>query len=176
MANLRDALSEIADPRRAEGTRHPLSAVLTLVISGLLCGKVSLTKISKWGRDQTRKNWEAMGFNRRPPCTATLSNILREIEIEDLQDKLQVWLQGFCKTGHHLALDGKTLKGTGDQKNEQLHLLSLFCTRGNLVVKDTDMRDGENEIRAALRLLEATDIRGKVITGDAMFPQKNCAR
>ena len=175
MSNLSESIDKIEDPRRGAGRRHPLGAVMKLLLCGLLSGQTSLNGIARWGRRQTRRNQEAMGFKHPSPCAATLSNILRAVEVSALQNTLEGWLCGLGVQGHHLALDGKSLRGTGHEKNAQLHLLSLFCTRSGLVVNDCAMRSGENEITAALRLLQESKVCGKVVTGDAIFAQKNCA-
>lgn len=99
---------------------------------------------------------------------------MRKVDAGALQTRLLEWLSGQVERGHHLALDGKTLCGSSTQKSEQLPLLSVFCTRSGLVIKDTEMQVGENEITAALRLLQDTPLKNKVITGDAIFAQKKC--
>lgn len=176
MSSLYEAIEGIKDPRSKHGQRHPLRAIIILLISGLLSGRTGIRSIVRWGRDQTEATWHAMGFTRRPPCAGRISTLLQELDTEQLQEQLQGWLKGLGDQGHHLALDGKTVRGSGVKKNEKLHLLSLFCSRSHLVLKDTDMQEGENEITAAIRLLKNTEIKGKVITGDAIFAQKKSVK
>jgi len=175
MANLLECLEEMEDPRRGAGRRHSLAAILKLILSGLLVGKTSLNEIVRWGRGQPRKTQESLGFRRTPPCAATISNLLRQLAPEALGAMLNRWLAGLgVEAGEHLAMDGKRVRGSGSGQNQQLHLLSLFCTRSGLVMKDTAVQAGENEITAALRLLEQTTLQGKIVTGDAIFSQKKC--
>jgi hypothetical protein len=75
----------------------------------------------------------------------------------------------------HLALDGKTLKNSAQDTVPAVHLLSLFLTKAEGVISQIRMDNGENEITTALRLIEMTDIEGKIVTGDAMFSQKKFA-
>lgn len=56
-----------------------------------------------------------------------------------------------------------------------MHLLSAFTTNHQAVIGQLKMEKGENEITAALRLLEKLNLEGAVITGDAIFAQKKSA-
>jgi hypothetical protein len=71
-----------------------------------------------------------------------------------------------------VALDGKTLRGTHQEGVPLVPLLSIFVTRTQGVVGQTKMEKGENEITAALRLLENFPLEGTIVTGDAIFAQK----
>ncbi|HIK20239.1 MAG TPA: ISAs1 family transposase [Synechococcus sp. M44_DOE_062] len=171
---LLEAIKGIEDPRKARGIRHDLGALILLIISGLLSGYKDLHAISRWGRSLSVTQRELLGFTRATPCCATLSNILRSIGTNTLQKQLNGWLASLCAPGEHLALDGKTLRAShGNPINEQVYLLSLFCQKSGLVLHDTPMQRGENEISCALRLLESVDLAGKTITGDAIFAKKN---
>lgn len=173
---LAEAIRGMEDPRKARGVRHEIKALILLVLCGLISGYRDLGAIARWGRSLSEEDQKRLGFTRRPPCHATLSNIMRAVGTASLQERLNGWLSSFGGSGEHLALDGKTLRGShGNPINEQVHLLSLFCERSGIVVRDTPMQRGENEISAALRLLQGMDLQGKVITGDAIFAQKKSA-
>jgi len=171
-----EAIEGIEDFRKARGIRHRLSALILLILCGLMSGYRDLGAIARWGRSLSEEEVVRLGFTRRPPCQATLSNILRSLGTATLQKQLHAWLSSLEAPGEHLSLDGKTLRSShGNPINAQVHLLSLFCEKSGIVVRDTPMRRGENEISAALRLLQGMDLKGKVVTGDAIFAQKNSA-
>ena len=69
---LLDALSEVEDPRKPKGVRHPLPAVLALSVCAMLSGARSLYAIAQWGREHPRlpSRWGSAGSERRawPPC------------------------------------------------------------------------------------------------------------
>jgi hypothetical protein len=76
-----------------------------------------------------------------------------------------------------LNLDGKSLRGTIPAgQTHGLHLLSLQQAAQNLVLAQTAVASKENEISAAPRLLKQVDLRGKVVSGDAMLAQKKLSR
>ena len=72
----------------------------------------------------------------------------------------------------HIAIDGKTLKGTRRLDAKALHVLSAFATGLSAVIGDIVVEPGQNEITAALAFLKDLPLEGAVITGDAMFCQR----
>jgi hypothetical protein len=72
----------------------------------------------------------------------------------------------------HIAIDGKTLKGTRRLDAKALHVLSAFATSLSAVIGDIVVEPGQNEITAALAFLKELPLEGAIITGDAMFCQR----
>ena len=69
--SLMEYLAVVPDPRRPQGTRHPLPAVLALVCCALLCGERYLQAIAEWGRNHSAELIQALGFTRpKTPCCA----------------------------------------------------------------------------------------------------------
>lgn len=97
-----EVLAEIPDPRERRGTRHPLPAILGLVCAAILCGYRSYSGIAEWARVYGPDLVGALGFTQPiPPCPATLCNMLRRLNREDLEAKLGAWAEA-------VAIDNKT--------------------------------------------------------------------
>jgi len=79
-------------------------------------------------------------------------------------------------TGDAIGFDGKVLKGTRGKDGSQVHLLSAFSHQEGITVAQRQVESKSNEIPAARPLLEPLDLKGKVITADAMHTQKDLAR
>lgn len=174
-----ECLEGIEDPRDKSGRRYELGSVLKLLLAGLLCGRKSLGQIVLWGRSLSPKAKEAMGFKKKVPCVATLSNLLRRLHVGKFEEALrQYTLKGekVLEPGTHVALDGKTLRGTHQGDVPLVHLLSVFLTRTQGILGQLRMEEGENEITGALRLLSSLPLEGAIITGDAIFAQKKSVR
>jgi len=170
---LQEVFMSIKDPRNLSGRRYSLHSILNLITVGLLCGNNSLTRISKWFRTLPKKSAEALGFPKGRPSIATLSNILRVLPIEELEKAL-----GCSTESDHLAIDGKSLRGTTQDTVKAVHILAAFIADKLKVRGQVQLRGGENEITAVLRLIaevviEGDVITGDVITGDAIFAKKN---
>src|SRR6516225_3795443 len=105
-----DLLGQIPDPRRAEGKRHPLPAVLSLLVLAMLAGMRGLQGVVEFGRNLSPDVVAALGFTRtKTLAKSTLSEILRAIDIETFESVASQWLQ--AQANRHgwtaLAIDGK---------------------------------------------------------------------
>ena len=168
------AFASIEDPRNASGRRYSLLSIFKLLFAGLASGHNSLKRISNWLRTLPEKSARDLGFEKGRPSIATLSNILRRIPIESLSRAL-----GGCFLdqipSNHIAIDGKSLRGTDQDTVPAVHLLSLFVVKNQSVIDQVKILEGANEISAAQRLFSDATIEGGIITGDAIFAQKKFA-
>jgi hypothetical protein len=176
MKSIRESLEMLEDPRSASGRRYGLSSVFGLMVAAMMAGQKSLKRIPIWGRNLPKRLKERLGFRKETPCTAMLSNLLRRMDIERLERIFGTHISENGTSDDHVAMDGKTLKNSGQDGVPAVHLLSLFSTKNRGVINQISMEAGENEITAALRLLECTNIEGKIVTGDAIFAQKKSAK
>jgi len=173
-----NCLDEIKDPRNASGRRYALGSIMKLLLAGLLSGRQSLAQIVLWGRSLSQGTLKLLGFEKTVPCIATLSNLLKRIEIENVEKQLSSYTlkgQALLRAGTHLAIDGKTLRATHEEGVPLVHLLSVFAVNLQGVIGQVRMETGENEIKAGLRLLAELPLEGTIITGDAIFTQKKFA-
>jgi hypothetical protein len=136
-----------------------------------MCGNDSLARISRWFRSLPKKTAESFGCSKWRPSIATLSNILRMIPVDSVEKAL-----GACFSDkipiNHIAIDGKSLRGTSNDTVSIVHLLSAFLVENQKVINQIRMKTGENEITSAMILLMETNIDGGIITGDAIFAPK----
>lgn len=172
-------LAEVPDPRGRQGLRHPLAAMLAATMCGILTGARGCEAIAQWVRNQEPKIWHALGFRRKPPCANTYRKLLARIPAATLEEIIGRWMQGLVpdppsrQPPQPVALDGKTLCGTLDKHQRSIHLLSLFDQQTGGVLRQLAMPAETNEHKAALTLLKSIVLRGRVITGDAIFCQRD---
>jgi hypothetical protein len=172
---LKETFMSIEDPRDPSGRRYSLLSIFNMLMAGLVSGHNSLTKIAQWFRTLPAKSAEDLGFSKGRPSIATLSNILRRIPVESVERAI-----GGCFSEqiphNHIAIDGKSLRGTTQDTVPLVHLLSAFVVQNQQVINQVKMNEGENEITAALRLIEGATVEGGIITGDAIFAQKKSVK
>ena len=89
---LLDVLAQVPDPRGSHGLRHPLSAVLGLTVVAVFAGARSPESIAQFGRDDGPELTHLLGFRRRTPCKATLSNLFRVLDFEAFEMRLAAWI------------------------------------------------------------------------------------
>lgn len=169
---LLEALSKVADFRKLRGKRHPLAAILALGCVAALCGASSLTAISQWGRHHEPALLARLGFTHFPgPSVATLHRVFKKLDVVALEQALTAWWQTWLPALGPLALDGKTVRGSGSEGEPALQLLAAFATQVRLVLAQRAIT-GNDEIGTALALLEGLDLAGWIVTGDAKLTQK----
>lgn len=169
-----DYLGQIVDPRSASGRRYSLQSILALIIAGMMCGKQSLRAIARWGRRLSPEQLQLIGIERpASPSQATIHNLLVRLEASSLETALGKWVQEFAAQGQlHIAIDGKTLKSSATEEYPALHLLSAYCNSLQGVLYQLPVSDKSNEITAAKDILCRIPIQGNVISGDAIFCQR----
>ena len=169
---LYDALREIPDRRGRQGRRIPLPAILSLSIAATLAGADTLISIFRWGRRLRPEALHLLGFDEgTAPCHATYHYVFRSLDADALSRVLGAFALGDAGGGH-IAIDGKTLKGSRRHDARALHVVSAFATSLSVVVGDLVVEPEQNEITAALALLRGLPLEGAIITGDAIFCQR----
>lgn len=169
-------LSELPDPRHRQGKVHPLPAVLSLVVLGLLMGRKSLSSIARLGRLYGTPLAHALGFRRgKTPCKSTLSEILRDLDPHHLEELLSRWVCSRIGRIETLAIDGKTLRGSRDGDVPGQHLVAAYASEVEAVIAQIRVDSKTNEHKAALELLGLIDVQDKLVTADAMFCQRDLA-
>jgi predicted transposase YbfD/YdcC len=172
---LTDALATVPDPRSRHGCRHPLPAVLALVVLGLLLGKKSLSAIARTGRLYGIPLAHALGFRRgKTPAKSTLSQLLRALDAQAVEDALARWIAARLPDGcDQVSIDGKTLRGSRDGDIPGQHLVAAYAPQAQAVLAQLRVDSKTNEHKAALQLLGILPLHGKVVVGDAAFCQRD---
>ena len=167
-----ECFAALPDPRSPLGKRHPLPAILSLITVAVLCGARSLEAIAQFPRDRGRGFGFLLGFTRPDtPCKATLSNLLRCLDIELFEAALSAWIATRCgaRSPREIAIDGKTLRGSADGAVPGVHLLAAYAPHLDVVLAQLRVDGKTNEHKAALELLQVLPLTGTVVTADAMF-------
>jgi hypothetical protein len=171
--SLWDVLEKVHDRRSRQGRRYPLRSVLALSVGAVISGCSSLGAIADWIAEVAKRGLlEQFGIERGRPCHATLHYVFTSLNVRSLERALASWVAGGSEADH-IAIDGKTLRGSKFADYSAAHLLTAYCEKLSGVVAQLRLEPGMNEITAVLKLLRSTDIRGAVVTGDAMFCQRS---
>jgi hypothetical protein len=171
-------LQQIPDPRGRQGLRHPLKAMLASVVCAFLQGARGYSAVAQWVHAQEPPLWHALGYTRKPPQLGAFRDLLMEICPKLFQQVISAWVAhclGCWQVDQELeavAMDGKSLCGTLQPHERAVHLLSLLDHKSGSVLSQTRVDAETNEAKAALELLKNIVLKGRVVTGDAMFCQR----
>lgn len=178
-----EVLAEVPDFRRRRGQRHPLTAILALACTAMLCGFRSYSTIVEWGRTYGPELMGALGFTRTDgPSVGTLHTVLRHLDREALERTLGAWAEGVLAASsgepglaEGIALDGKTLRGSRKQGAPGAHLLAAVGQRLGLSLAQRAVPDETNELGVVRAVLRDLVLAGRVVTADALHTQQEVA-
>jgi predicted transposase YbfD/YdcC len=173
-----DCLTDHRDPR---GMRYSLAVALVFVILAKLAGEDDPEAIAHWVSLRKQMLIEALCLKRKStPHPTTYTRILgRAVSVEQLQESFTQFLLSTVEGGLsvEMPLDGKTLRGTiPPGKTQGVHLLAAYLPSEGIVLFQVEVGSKENEIVAAPRVLKGVDLKGKIVTGDAMFAQRELSQ
>jgi hypothetical protein len=180
LGSLYAALAHVRDKRHARGRRSALVTVLVYIVLAKLAGEDRISGMAQWVKYRPAALAEALALRRpQAPSVNTYRRVLGEsLDIEELERVVREFFAAQPNAGQSvaIALDGKTLRGTIPAGQTQgRHLLAAYLPAEGWVLCQVEVLNKENEIRAAPRVLHCLDLRDKVVTGDAMFAQRELA-
>ena len=172
------SLCTLHDQRDARGVRYALVTVLVYVILAKLAGEDQLRGIAQWVAERKEGLAKALGLSKvQAPHASTYSRILGwAVNAAEFADVVSRFFARQPGAGRSVVInvDGKTLRGTIPAGQCQgVHLLAAYLPAEGWVLMQVEVSGPENEIVAAPRLLKCLDLRGKVVTGDAMLAQRH---
>ena len=146
------------------------------------CGARGFKPIAQWLHDQDIALAHALGFHRRPPKWGAFRKLLIALDPAAFEGAVARWAEATSAalppepSGGGLepvALDGKAVRGAIGRHEGAVHLLSAMAQRSGLTLRQAEVGDKTNEHKAALGLLKGMVLEGRVVTGDAMFCQRD---
>jgi hypothetical protein len=171
-----ELLAGIIDPRKRQGIRHPIASVLALATMAALSGMRTYEAIAEWAKDVPKDLLRRLRcWCHQAPSEATFRRVLQSVNATEVDTKVTAWLAQ--QAGREaVAVDGKTLRGSGNGGQLPCHLLSAITHDSGVVIAQEQVDEKSNEITATKPMLEAVDLEGRTVTADAMHTQKDFAR
>lgn len=179
---LMEYLNRISDPRKPRGIRHTQVTVLAVAICALLSGAKSFIGIGEWAANLSQELLKRLGcrYNQRlrkyvPPSEPTLRRALQSVNADEVDQIVGEWLS-LQSNDDIVAVDGKVLRGSKVAGGKPVHLVSALLHHERTVIGQQQVDKKSNEITAFKPLLEPIDLKGKVVTADAIQTQVKNAR
>jgi len=168
---------KLKDPRRAHRRLHHLQDIIVIALCAVLAGAQDWQEIELFGRQ--RRTWlqRFLALPNGIPSHDTFERVFDRLQPSAFQACFRAWVQAIQEALaiKHVAIDGKTLRGSGSANLGPLHLVSAWATAQRLSLGQVAVDAKSNEITAIPALLELLDIHGALVTIDAMGCQKAIA-
>lgn len=171
---------QLRDPRRDPRKLLLLMDVIVITLCAVIAGANDWQQVVTFGR--RRHDWLAtfLGLPNGIPSHDTFERVFDRLDPHAFQACFQRWVDALTRgLGlQHLAIDGKTMRGSGNGPKgwQPLHVVSAWATDCHLSLGQVAVEAKSNEITAIPLLLELLDVRGALVTIDAMGCQKEIAR
>jgi predicted transposase YbfD/YdcC len=176
---------DLEDPRSTINRRHPLSSVLVIALLAVLAGAGGPTAIAAWAATKQDLLIRVLDLPHGIPGKDVFRRVLMTLQPVVFQACFVNWLKALrdaaaVATGVDrpvFAVDGKTARRSHDRKNGlgALHCVSVWASEYGLSLGQVACAEKSNEITAIPELLRLVDIKGAIITIDAMGTQKAIA-
>ena len=167
---------KLTDPRQQAKVMHNFAEIVMMVVCGVIAGCDVWEDIVDYCRVKEQWLRERIGLKLENgiPSHDTMSRVFGMLNPTEFQGKFIEWAQAAC--GKHsreiLSLDGKTMRGNKDGEEKPVHMVSAWASKAKAVFGQLAVDEKSNEITAVPALLELLDIKGCIITADAMSCQK----
>jgi len=176
---------ELDDPRSAINLQHPLVCVVVIALMAVLAGANGPTAIARWAALKEDLLAEVLNLPNGVPRKDVFRRVLMALAPAAFQACFANWLRSLREAAAAssgverpvLAIDGKTARRSHDRKNGlgALHSVSVWASEFGLSLGQVACAEKSNEITAIPELLRLVDIKGAIITIDAMGTQKAIA-
>lgn len=168
---------KLKDPRINRHKKHQLLDIIIIALCAVICGAEDWQQIATFGRE--RRDWlkRSLALSNGIPSHDTFERVFDRIDPRAFHQCFQSWVAALADKLKikHIAIDGKTLRGSGSDKLGALHLVSAWATEQHLSLGQVATAEKSNEITAIPELLELLDLQGAIVTIDAMGCQKAIA-
>lgn len=175
------ALAVVTDPRKDKGKRHLLLDVLVIAVLGCLCGCDNAEALEDWAKKE--RHWLSgfLDLPRGTPGQDVFLRVLAAIDPSEFHDAFLVWVRDILRVlgvDGQVAVDGQTNRGSRDRaKNRSpVHMVSALTCGQGIVLGQVKTDEKSNEITAIPELLGLLDLRGALVSMDAMGCQVAIAK
>jgi predicted transposase YbfD/YdcC len=178
-----DHFSSVEEPRLDRTKRHQLIDVLFVCVAGTLAGCDGPSDIASFVTTQLIWCRKFVRLENGAPSHDTIGRVISLIKPDQFQKAFLAWVAALASSddteGHNFVpIDGKTLRGSGGAKHRDnpLHIVSAWATKQGLTLGQVAVDSKSNEITAIPKLLEMLELKGAIISIDAMGRQKEIAK
>src|SRR5262249_16839389 len=165
--------------------RHPLPGILVIAVLAVLAGAAGPTAIARWAELKEDLLTGLLDLPHGVPAKDVFRRVLMMLKPEAFEAAFNAWItrlrdEAVAGTGVDrpiISIDGKSARRSHDAKYElgALHVVTAWAGEYGLALGQQVCEEKSNEITAIPELLKKIDVRGGIVTIDAMGTQKAIA-
>lgn len=170
---------EMDDPRIDRHKLHSLPDILLIMFCGVICGAESWRDFEDFGESKIDYLRRFSPLKNGIPSKKTFNRVISSLDHDQFKQCFIQWVDGMQKEfSDVIAIDGKILRRSFDSASDKsaIHMVSALASESKLVLAQQKVDDKSNEITAIPKLLQMLELKGAVVTIDAMGCQKSIAQ
>jgi predicted transposase YbfD/YdcC len=171
--------SDLKDPRDDKNKKHQLMDIVFLVIAGVISGAEGWEAIETFGEEKLEWLRKYFPFANGVPSHDCIRMVMISLSPKALQGCFARWMQAMVEVanGEVVAIDGKTLRRSFDRAEGlgAIQMVSAWAKRNGVSLGQVKTDEKSNEITAIPALLALLELRGCIVTLDAMGCQREIA-
>lgn len=175
-----DHFEDMPDPRMERQKLHSLESVLFIAVCAVICGATSFVDTEDFGNAKLERFSERLDMPNSVPSHDTFQRVFSLIDPVQFERCFISWTEAIrdAVDGDIIAFDGKTLRRSFDNATGMgaIHVLNAWSSANDLCVGQMKVDGKSNEITAMPKLMKLLDIRGCVVTADALNCQKEIVK
>lgn len=171
----------VEDIREQGKVKHKLIDIIFIVISAVICNCNEWKDIALWCRMKTNQEWlkKHIELANGMPSLSTIGRLFNIISPKQFEKCFANWMKRAVElpADDVVSIDGKTMRGTIEEGSTKgVHIVSAICKSYSLVIGQNKTNEKSNEIKAIPELLDMMNLKGCIITIDAMGCQRLIAK
>ena len=175
-----ESLTDIEDPRQFKKVKYPINEVIGMVLIASLGNANEWTEIEVFCKLHETLLKKYFKLENGIPSHDTFQRVMGMIDPNIIQQIQIIWNEYLSQNDGEgikkiLNIDGKTMRGSRTEDKKPLHIVSAWCDEEGICFGQKTVKEKENEIVAIPELLDTLQIKGYVVTIDAMGTQTKIA-
>lgn len=168
--NFLDKFENIEDPRAERNQLYTLSEIILVTFLAVICGAEGWQDVENYGKAKIDYLRKYLDYTNGVPSDDTIRRLFRSVNPDTFKTIFCEWVNCIANIvdAKVIAIDGKANRRSYDDDKNMLHIVSAFATEARVVLGQEKVSDKSNEITAIPKLLELLDVKGHIITIDAM--------
>lgn len=175
-----EQFKEVPDYRVKRTKKYELFEIIMMAICATIAGANDWTDVANWAKVNGPWLQRFISLKNGTPSHDTFSRVFARIDPEGFMRCFVSWTSEISGLigGKVVAIDGKTLRGSYDRSlnKSAIHMVSAWVAETQISLGQVKTAEKSNEITAIPELLDMLDVKGCIITLDAMGCQKNIAK
>jgi predicted transposase YbfD/YdcC len=179
IGSLEEHFTKVTDPR-GPNIEHLFFDILAIAILGTICGADNWVEIEQFGYQKLNWLGQYLTLPNGIPSHDTFGRVFSQMDPEEFQDSFAEWVKALHQItqGQVIGMDGKQMRGSHDQQKGKraIYMVSAWAEKNHLVLGQRKVAEKSNEITAIPELLRLIEIKGCIVTIDAIGTQTKIAK